>query len=95
MWLLTIQPSFLNELVALPAKEAAQVQKKLVPLTEDPTPDGYVMFRKTACYKYSPFRLRRQRSREPVCTLGPVKARYWRASLRLPGQDPAQCRVAH
>jgi mRNA-degrading endonuclease RelE of RelBE toxin-antitoxin system len=39
MWLLTIKPSFLNELVALSPKEAAQVQKKLVLLTEDPTPE--------------------------------------------------------
>jgi mRNA-degrading endonuclease RelE of RelBE toxin-antitoxin system len=42
MWLLTIKPSFLNELVALQPKEAAQIQKKLVLLTEDPAPDAKV-----------------------------------------------------
>lgn len=41
-WLLTIKPSFLHELVALPAKEAAQVQKKLESLTADPRPDAKV-----------------------------------------------------
>ncbi len=41
-WLLTIKPSFLHELVALPAKEGAQVQKKLELLTADPRPDAKV-----------------------------------------------------
>lgn len=41
-WLLTIKPSFLHELVALPAREAAQIQKKLEALTADPRPDAKV-----------------------------------------------------
>src|SRR5689334_19171431 len=39
-WNLTIKPSFLTELIALPPKEGAQIQKKLALLTEDPTPDA-------------------------------------------------------
>lgn len=39
-WLLTMKPSFLSEWSALPAKEAAQVQKKLASLVEDPAPDA-------------------------------------------------------
>lgn len=39
-WSLTIKPSFLAELVALAPKEAAQVQKKLALLAEDPRPDA-------------------------------------------------------
>lgn len=42
MWLLTIKPSFLNEMLALPAKELAQINKKLQLLTDDPTPDAKV-----------------------------------------------------
>ncbi len=41
-WLLTIKPTFLNEWMALPAKEVAQIQKKLTQLAEDPTPDAKV-----------------------------------------------------
>ncbi len=37
---MTIKPTFLYELVALQPKEAAQVQKKLALLAEDPTPDA-------------------------------------------------------
>lgn len=39
-WLLTTKPAFLNECLALQPKEFMQVQKKLVLLTEDPTPDA-------------------------------------------------------
>lgn len=39
-WLLTTKPTFLNELLALPAKEVKQIQKKLSYLVEDPTPDA-------------------------------------------------------
>jgi len=39
-WNLTIKPTFLNELIALQPKEAAQVQKKLALLADDPTPDA-------------------------------------------------------
>ncbi len=41
-WLVTIKPGFLNQLMALSPKEAAQVNKKLALLTEDPTPDAKV-----------------------------------------------------
>lgn len=41
-WLLTLKPSFLTELQSLPAKEAHQVQDKLVALMRDPLPDGKV-----------------------------------------------------
>ena len=39
-WLLTTKPAFLNACLALPAKEFMQVQKKLVALAHDPTPDA-------------------------------------------------------
>lgn len=39
-WLITIKPTFLNELILLPPKELSQVQKKLGLLAEDPTPDA-------------------------------------------------------
>ncbi|HEX9620252.1 MAG TPA: UvrD-helicase domain-containing protein [Polyangiaceae bacterium] len=39
-WLLTFKPTFLNESLALPPKELAQMQKKLGLLAEDPTPDA-------------------------------------------------------
>ncbi len=39
-WLVTFKPTFLNELILLPAKELAQVQKKIGLLAEDPTPDA-------------------------------------------------------
>jgi len=41
-WLLTMKPSFLSEWSALPPKEAAQIQKKLNLLVEDPTADAKV-----------------------------------------------------
>lgn len=39
-WFLSIKPTFLSELLALPPKEVAQINKKLLLLTEDPTPDA-------------------------------------------------------
>jgi len=39
-WFLNIKPTFLSELLALPPKEALQINKKLLLLTEDPTPDA-------------------------------------------------------
>lgn len=39
-WLITFKPTFLNESLALPPKELAQVQKKLSLLAEDPRPDA-------------------------------------------------------
>lgn len=39
-WYLSIKPTFLSELLALPPKEVAQINKKLLLLTEDPTPDA-------------------------------------------------------
>lgn len=39
-WFLSIKPTFLSELLALPPKEALQINKKLLLLTEDPTPDA-------------------------------------------------------
>lgn len=41
-WLITMKPAFLNQMLALPAKEMAQVQKKLSLLVEDPSPDAKV-----------------------------------------------------
>ncbi|WP_442580321.1 UvrD-helicase domain-containing protein [Mesorhizobium sp. ASY16-5R] len=40
--LITQKPTFLSELLALPAKESHQVQEKLAALTKDPRPDGKV-----------------------------------------------------
>jgi len=41
-WTLSLRKSFQSELMALPAKEIAQVQKKLNQLVEDPLPDAKV-----------------------------------------------------
>lgn len=41
-WLITQKPTFLSELLALPAKESHQVQEKLAALIKDPRPDGKV-----------------------------------------------------
>jgi len=41
-WLITMKPTFLTQLTALPPKESAQVQKKLELLANDPTPDAKV-----------------------------------------------------
>jgi len=40
-WELTIKPSFLSELLALPGRMARQVQQKIDWLREDPRPDGH------------------------------------------------------
>lgn len=41
-WILSMKPTFLTELLALPPKEAHQVQEKLALLVADPTPDAKV-----------------------------------------------------
>src|SRR5437016_2245978 len=41
-WLTTMKPSFTNEWLALPPKEAHQVLEKIALLTQDPTPDAKV-----------------------------------------------------
>ncbi len=37
---LTIKPSLLNDLIALPQREAKQINTRIAQLTQDPTPDG-------------------------------------------------------
>lgn len=39
-WILTIKPTLLSELLALPPKEMAQIHKKLLLLADDPAPDA-------------------------------------------------------
>ena len=41
-WLTTSKPTFLTEMLALPAKEAKQVLEKIALLSQDPTPDAKV-----------------------------------------------------
>jgi mRNA-degrading endonuclease RelE of RelBE toxin-antitoxin system len=41
-WLVTMKPSFTNEWLALPPKEAHQVLEKIKLLEQDPTPDAKV-----------------------------------------------------
>ncbi len=41
-WILSMKPTFLTELLALPPKEAHQVQEKLALLVADPRPDAKV-----------------------------------------------------
>ena len=42
IWLTTSKPTFLTEMLALPAKEAKQVLEKIALLSQDPTPDAKV-----------------------------------------------------